>query len=235
MRSSRRKRVFDCVVTGLTVPLWLPLLVVCGSAIWVFDGRPIFYVSTRQTALARTGPVFKFRTMRRDADKIANRDTVPIGNRRFLNISADSPLYTAVGRRIERLGLTELPQLLHVLSGRMSLVGNRPLPGRVMDVLRESHPDVDDRFLTKAGLVGPVQLVGRDNLSDSERLWLEARYCRLAAGSGYAIGLDLRLLCFTVYVLLSRGKTFRAEAVAVLMDKWAGVAPSRRRALASGN
>ena len=235
MRGSRRKRVFDCLVTAAAAPLWLPLLMICALAIWVFDGRPIFYVSMRQTALSRTGPVFKFRTMRRNADKIANRDTVPIGNRRFLNISADSPLYTAVGRRIERLGLTELPQLLHVLSGKMSLVGNRPLPDRVMEVLRDTHPDVDDRFLTKAGLVGPVQLVGRDNLSDSERLWLEVRYCRLAAGTAYTIGLDLRLLCYTLYVLLSRGKTYRAEAVAALMDKWVGVSPSRRRALASGN
>lgn len=235
VRQATRKRIFDCVVTALAAPLWVPMLLVCALAIAVFDGRPVFYVSPRQVGPQHTRPIYKFRTMRRDADKIANRDTVPIGNRRFLNISPDSPLYTAVGRRIERLGLTELPQLLHVLSGTMSLVGNRPLPARVMEVLREANPRADDRFITKAGLIGPVQLVGRDNLSDAERLWLETRYCRLAASEAYTLGLDIRLLWHTVLVLLSRGRTYSAENVAAMMDAWCGILRPRRRAVASGD
>ncbi|HEY1261608.1 MAG TPA: sugar transferase [Stellaceae bacterium] len=235
MRMERRKRLFDCAVTNLAAPLWVPLLLVCALVILIADGRPIFYISLRQTARAHTRRVFKFRTMRRDADKIANRDTVPISGRRFLNISSNSPLYTSVGRLIERLGLTELPQLLHVLSGHMSLVGNRPLPDRVMEVLRQAHPNVDERFLTKAGLVGPVQLVGRDNLTDAERLWLEAQYCRLAASEDYTLKLDFWLLCYTLFVLLSRGRTFSPETVSAMMDAWCGVSRTSRRAVASGN
>ena len=141
--------------------------------------------------------------MQRNADKILNRDTVPVVHTVFLNIPRDFSVYTRVGRIIERLALTELPQLLHVLSGQMSLIGSRPLPKRVMDILRSRHPFTEDRFLTQGGLTGPVQLVGRDAISDAERLALEADYCRIAASDAYRIRLDLWLLLYTVIVVIT--------------------------------
>ena len=129
----------------------------------------------RRVSTADLMRVVKFRTMVKNADKIANRDTLPVDQVRFLNIPPDSPLYTRAGRLLERCGITELPQFVHVLSGRMSIVGNRPLPDNVMDCLREEYPYADDRFLTRAGLTGPAQLVGRDALTDDERLRLGER------------------------------------------------------------
>lgn len=230
-----KKRTFDCVVTLLAAPAWLPILLLCALAILVLDGRPVLYVSKRRVSISRDQAVLKFRTMRRGADKLVNRDTVAINGTRFLNIPINSAVYTPVGRRVERMALTELPQLLHVLAGSMSLVGNRPLPARVIDVLREAHPEVDERFSSPAGLVGPVQLIGRDNLSDADRLSLETQYCRIAASDAYTAALDFRLLCGTLYVVLSRGRTYSVDQVRSLMNRSAKAPKAGLRASQPGD
>ncbi len=137
------KRLFDLFITLSSAIIWGPVLGVCALAILICEGRPIFYISQREIGPKRTMSVIKFRTMQRNADKIFNRDTVPVDGTRFLNVSRESPIYTPVGRLIEQLALTELPQLLHVLAGDMSLIGSRPLPTSVMDQLRQADPLAD--------------------------------------------------------------------------------------------
>ncbi|MHC4831661.1 MAG: sugar transferase, partial [Planctomycetota bacterium] len=112
-----------------------------------------------------------------------------------------SPLYTRIGRLIERLHLTETPQLLHVLTGQLSLGGNRPLPEDVIQSLVQEHPDAEGRFAVRSGMTGPVQLIGRTNISDADRLSIEQEYCRVAA-SNYSLQLDLYILGMTVPVAL---------------------------------
>ena len=206
MGSSGRKRLFDCALVALAAPAWLPVLGLCALLILLLEGRPVFYVSGRQIGPGRVHPIMKFRTMVRNADKLLNRDTVPVVGTAFLNIPREAAVYTPIGRLIERLALTELPQLLHVVSGTMSIVGSRPLPTRVMEVLSQEHPEAEERFLTKAGLTGPVQLVGRDLISDDDRLSLEIEYCRIASSPDYRMRLDLWLLAYTVYAVLVPGK-----------------------------
>jgi lipopolysaccharide/colanic/teichoic acid biosynthesis glycosyltransferase len=210
------KRIFDVAVIVVSAVVWIPVGLVCAALILFCDGRPIFYKSIRQVGQEKSIRVLKFRTMRRDADKIVNRDTVPLAGVRFLNISPDSPLYTPIGRVIERFGLTELPQLLHVIGGTMSLVGNRPLPARVMEVLRQDFPNADDRFLTKAGLTGVVQLVGREAITDADRLSIEMEYCH-AWQNGYSVALDLWLLIYTVLLVSGLGRVFTVEQVRALL------------------
>ena len=219
-----RKRLFDivCVLAGAVV--WLPVLAACALAVLVSSGRPAFYVSTRRVGLTRSIRLFKLRTMIKNADKIANRDTVPVNGVRFLNISPDSSLYTPFGRVIERFHLTELPQLLHVLTGRMSLIGSRPLPENVIACLREAYPYAEDRFLTKAGITGPVQLVGRYDISDQARLGLEIQYCRTAASS-YSARLDLIILFYTVLIALRLRPGFSAAEVERLLSRYASEEP----------
>jgi lipopolysaccharide/colanic/teichoic acid biosynthesis glycosyltransferase len=213
-----QKRIFDLVVIGLLAVVLLPVLTCCALAIYLLDGRPIFYFSKRRIYRQHTTTVVKFRTMRRDAERIANRDTVPITSTRFLNLPIDSPLYTLPGRWIERLMLTELPQLYHVLQGQMSLVGNRPLPENVIASLREMHPHVEQRFGMPAGLTGPTQLVGRDAISDAQRLRLEIAYCQ-AVKNSYSIWLDMRILFHTVLVGLIPGHRFTPEQVLSLVSR----------------
>lgn len=196
-----RKRAFDLTVCALTSVVWVPLMVLCAVLIWYFEGRPIFYVSKRRVFGKKTIRLLKFRTMVRNAETIANRTTIPIDGVRFLNLSIDSPLYTPIGRAIERFHLTELPQVLHILRGHMTFIGNRPLPENVIACLKEAFPHAEDRFLTPSGLTGPVQLVGRSKLSDRERLQLEIGYCRLCSRS-YSMIVDCTILARTVFSVL---------------------------------
>lgn len=196
------KRIFDLLIVFATAPIWIPTLMVCALATLIFEGRPVFYASPRRVHGDKVITVYKFRTMRRNADTQYNRDTVPISGKCFLNISPESPLYTATGRIIERCMLTEIPQLWHVILGQMSLVGNRPLPVNVVEALREMHPDVDVRFLAPTGLTGPVQLVGRDFISDTDRLALEAAYVTKVSQS-QSVLLDIKILTLTVAAGLS--------------------------------
>jgi len=195
----KQKRLFDVMIICLSMIVLVPVLIACVLAIVLTDGRPVFYVSTRRVHRSRAMRIVKFRTMRRNADKIANRDTVPVTTTRFLNIPPTSPLYTPAGRWIERLMLTELPQVWHVLQGKMTFIGNRPLPENVIAALRAEHPGVEARFATPAGLTGPVQLVGRDHISDAERLQIESAYCAVVH-RGYSPVLDFKILLYTVLV-----------------------------------
>jgi lipopolysaccharide/colanic/teichoic acid biosynthesis glycosyltransferase len=223
-----QKRAFD-VAVGLAMGLAiLPLLLVVSGAIALLEGRPVLYVSRRRLDHGQPQRILKFRTMRRDAERIANRDSVPVIGTRFLNLPIDSPLYTSVGRFIERLMLTEMPQLLHVLSGRMTIVGNRPLPENVVRSLAEEFPDVEDRFLVRGGLTGPVQLVGRDHISDEARLEIEIAYCRTVLAA-YSPMLDLKILALTITSGFWPGTRYTPDDVMRLLARYGGPQAARRR------
>jgi lipopolysaccharide/colanic/teichoic acid biosynthesis glycosyltransferase len=213
-----KKRVFDVSVTVLSAVMWVPVLAVASLAVLIMSGRPVYYRSMRWVRTGDMVRIVKFRTMVRNADKLVNRETVPVTGVRFLNIAPDSPLYTKIGRLLERLGLTEVPQLIHVLRGEMSIVGNRPLPDNVLSCLREEFPYADDRFITPAGLTGPAQLVGRDALTDSERLRVESAYCH-AARHGYTMRLDFMILAYTVLIVLKVKNTFDYEGVMGFIER----------------
>lgn len=191
------KRVFDLMAVLLSSPLWAIALLGGSLLILATSGPPVFYRSRRRVYRDQQATVWKFRAMVRNAERVANRETVPIQDQAFLNIPSCSPLYTRVGRLLERLSLTEIPQVFHVLSGRMSLVGNRPLPENVIAALKARHPEVEERFASRAGMCGPVQLAGRDRISDGDRLRIEIAYCRHCLES-YSWLVDLRILAGTV-------------------------------------
>jgi lipopolysaccharide/colanic/teichoic acid biosynthesis glycosyltransferase len=214
-----KKRALDVVITGLAAVIWVPVLLLSALAVLVSSGRPVLYRSMRRVSTDDVLRIVKFRTMVKNAEALVNRSTVPIQNDvRFLNIAPDSPLYTRVGRLLERCGITEIPQLMHVLRGQMSIVGNRPLPENVVAALRDEYPTADDRFLTKSGLTGPAQLVGRSALTDLERLTLEGAYCR-ACVRRYSIWLDVSILFATVMIVVGVKKAYTYQGVLDLIDR----------------
>lgn len=208
------KRTFDLTVASLAAIVWLPVVAVAGLMVLVASGRPIFYRSERLVGVRRPIKMVKFRVMVRNAHRI---DASRAGDH-FLNHPADSPLYTRVGRLLERWGITEIPQLFHVLSGKMSIVGARPLTAAVDAALRQQYGPVDQRFGTPAGLTGPPQLVGRDELSADERLHLEATYCQTAR-HGYRLRLDFLILLYTVLIVLHVKKPLTYQGALDLVQR----------------
>ena len=171
------KRLFDLLAVIASLPVWLPVFVATVLLMFVLEGRPVFYRSQRRVRRHLTMPILKFRTMVRNAEAVCDRETVPVATQRFLNISLDSPPFTRLGRWIERFQITELPQSVNVIVGQMTIVGNRPLPENVIASLKEVYPNAEERFRTPAGLTGMVQLIGREQTSDGDRLALESHYC----------------------------------------------------------
>ena len=143
------KRGFDLVVAGLTVLLTLPLYGLIAAAIWFESRGPILFRQKRVTRGGRPFTMFKFRTMRPDADRIlAERSIDPTAP--FFKL-ADDPRLTRLGRFLRRASLDELPQLLNVIKGDMSLVGPRPLPA---DQIAANMELLCDRHEVLAGLTG---------------------------------------------------------------------------------
>ena len=188
----RRKWLAEVLIVLLGLPVWFPVVAACAVLLLVTNGRPVFYRSTRRVYRSECTTILKFRTMVPNAAELYNRSTVPVESQRFLNIPLDSPAYTPVGRLVERCNFTELPQLLQVFTGRMSLVGNRPLPEDVITVLKESFPGVEARFWARSGVIGAAQLVGREELGDEERLQIEIAFARACLRSG-AVLLSVRI------------------------------------------
>jgi lipopolysaccharide/colanic/teichoic acid biosynthesis glycosyltransferase len=218
-----KKRAFDVFVVAASSILWIPAMAFWALAIRVFEGAPVFYRSVRRVYRGESARITKFRTMVRDADRIANRKTIPVGEQRFLNIPNGSPLHTRTGRIIERFHFTEIPQFLQVLSGELSLVGNRPLPEDVIEYLRERFPDVEERFSARSGMTGPVQLIGRSAISDADRLCLEYEYCR-AVLRRYSVRLDMLILLMTVPIALGIVRSRSVDEVRAMMQKYSGPA-----------
>lgn len=227
------KRVFDLIVGSAMALLIMPTFLLFALAILVLEGRPVFYVSQRRSGPGPAMPIAKFRTMRRDADRIANRETVPVATQRFLNLPITSPLYTPVGRLVERLMLTEMPQLRDVLAGRMSVIGNRPLPDNVVASLREEFPNVEERFLAPAGLTGPIQLIGREAVSDADRLRIEIAYCHLVR-TAYSPLLDLNILIATVVGGIIENRRMTPQDVLALLARYSARRPLATRPATPG-
>lgn len=167
------KRAMDVVVSALLLVLLSPLLI--GIAIWILldDGRPVLF---RQRRAGKDGVPFamvKFRTMVNDAEQRLP-ELVDIENldQPAFKIAND-PRITRSGRWLRRTSVDELPQLLNVLRGQMSLVGPRPEEESVVALYDERQRA---RLAIKPGMTGPMQVYGRSDLTFEERLALERDY-----------------------------------------------------------
>ena len=190
------KRLLDVVISTLAIALLFPMVVTTALMVALSSPGPVFYTSDRVGWRGRRFRFLKFRTMCRDAEaqrrELHERNEVPDGV--VFKIRRD-PRITRVGRVLRKLSLDELPQLLHVLSGKMSLVGPRPpLPEEVAAYGAWEA----QRLLVKPGLTCLWQVSGRSDLDFHTWVQMDIEYIR-----DWSLWLDLKLLFRTVPAVLS--------------------------------
>jgi exopolysaccharide biosynthesis polyprenyl glycosylphosphotransferase len=194
------KRTFDLTLSIAGLIVLSPVLLVIALAVKLSSSGPAIYRSVRPGMAGRPFYCFKFRTMRKHAEQIqADLESQNEKSGAIFKIR-DDPRLTPVGRILRRFSLDELPQLVNVVRGEMSLVGPRPLPMRDFDRLEEWHKK---RYLVLPGITGLWQVSGRSELDFDDLVRLDFLYLER-----WSIFLDLRILLRTIPAVLSRRGAF---------------------------
>ena len=190
------KRTFDLLLSSITLVVLSPLLAVIAVAVKLSSPGPVIYRSIRPGIAGRPFRCFKFRTMREHADQIQS-DLEPFNESTgaLFKIRND-PRMTGVGRVLRRFSLDELPQLVNVVRGEMSLVGPRPLPMRDFERLEDWHKK---RYLVLPGITGLWQVSGRSELDFDDLVRLDFLYLER-----WSMLLDLSILLKTIPAVLTR-------------------------------
>jgi exopolysaccharide biosynthesis polyprenyl glycosylphosphotransferase len=167
------KRALDVIVSGALLALLSPLLAAIAVGILLDSGRPVFFRQRRAGVEGEPFTMLKFRTMVADAEQRLGElvDLAKLEQPAFK--IPDDPRVTRFGRVLRRFSLDELPQLINVLRGDMSLVGPRPEEEGVVALYDERQRG---RLAIKPGLTGPMQVYGRSDLTFEERLAMERDY-----------------------------------------------------------
>lgn len=186
------KRFIDIVVSLIGIMLTSPLFVMFGAAIHLADRGPVFYTQTRLTIDGKLFKIYKFRTMRVDAEKD--------GVARLAGEVDDR--ITDVGKILRATRLDELPQLFNIIKGEMSLVGPRPERPEIAAEYMEDLPEFAMRLKMKAGLTGYAQVHGKYNTTPYDKLKLDLHYIR-----NYSLWMDLILIVLTPKVLFMKEST----------------------------
>jgi exopolysaccharide biosynthesis polyprenyl glycosylphosphotransferase len=190
------KRTFDIVGATLLLVVLSPLLLAITLAVRLSSRGPVVFRSVRRGIGQRPFACLKFRTMRTDAEESqAVLEELNEASGALFKIRED-PRLTAVGRLLRRFSLDELPQLVNVLRGEMSLVGPRPLPERDYAMLEDWHRK---RYLVLPGITGLWQVSGRSELDFDDLVHLDFIYLE-----NWSLALDLTILLKTIPALLSR-------------------------------
>jgi lipopolysaccharide/colanic/teichoic acid biosynthesis glycosyltransferase len=193
------KRSIDIVVSAALLVLLLPVFVVVSFLVFCADGIPIIY-RRRVVGLTSNFDAFKFRTMVRNADSIlAATPGLRAEFERNFKLRHD-PRVTRVGAILRRYSLDELPQLLNVLRGQMSLVGPRMITEAELGKYGAQNHLVRS---VKPGITGYWQVRGRQNVSYEERVAMDAHYV-----TRWSLSMDLRILAETPRKVFKREGAF---------------------------
>ncbi len=194
------KRTFDALGSALILLLLSPLLAALALAVKLTSRGPVLYRSSRPGMGGIPFDCLKFRTMQDDADDAQDElEGLNEADGALFKIR-DDPRLTPVGRFLRRFSLDELPQLVNVVRGEMSLVGPRPLPLRDFEKLEDWHKK---RYLVLPGITGLWQVSGRAELDFDDLVRLDFLYLER-----WSVALDLVILLKTVPAVLTRRGAF---------------------------
>ena len=195
------KRILDLVVSVLllvlTSPLWLIIL------IWIkLDSPgPAIFKQQRVGYKGKPFTIYKFRTMVPNADAVMKAKIEQLKKEgrfdpdNFVFQEKDDPRVTRSGRFLRKTSLDELPQLLNIINGTMSLVGPRP---EVPEIVEQYTPEQRQRLDMPPGVTGLAQINGRSELTLSETIGYDLEYVK-----NWSLGLDLKILLKTFWVVVS--------------------------------
>ena len=186
------KRAMDILISVLALLLLSPLMLLVSAAIKLEDGGPVFFRQKRMTRNGREFDILKFRSMVVDAEKYAGA----------VLATDNDPRITRVGRIIRPFRIDELPQLLNILKGDMSIVGPRPERKVIANEYCKDIPEFAYRLKVRAGLTGYAQIYGKYNTSAYDKLRLDLMYIE-----NYSLLLDVKLMILTIRILFSKEST----------------------------
>ena len=194
------KRLIDFTLALLALVSVVPIFVVVAVAIKLCDGGPIFFKHQRVGLGGKMFPCLKFRTMRMRSDiyliRYLESDPQAAEEWKSKQKLSHDPRVTAIGGSLRRSSIDELPQLINVLRGEMSLVGPRPV---TTDEMARYGRDAAFYLSARPGLTGVWQISGRNDVSYAERVRMDAEYCRTWTLLG-----DVSIMLRTVPVLFSQ-------------------------------
>lgn len=186
------KRAMDIVISGLGLLVLSPVMLLCAALIKLEDGGHVFFRQTRATKGGKLFKVYKFRTMK-EAGSINK------------SVTSDDDRITKVGKYLRKFRIDELPQLINIIKGEMSVVGPRPEMIENVDKYTEDLPEFAYRLRVKGGLTGYAQIAGKYNTSPKDKLVLDLMYIEK-----YSLWLDFKLILQTVTVLLKASDSTEA-------------------------
>lgn len=186
------KRLTDILFSLIGLIVTAPFFLVIAVMIKATDHGPVFYKQTRLTKNRKEFEIYKFRTMIQDAEKD--------GKARLASQNDDRIL--PVGKFLRATRLDELPQLINILKGEMSLVGPRPERPELAEKIEEDLPEFAYRLKVKAGLTGYAQIYGKYNTTSYDKLKLDLTYIR-----NYSYFLDWKLILMTPKIMLLKEST----------------------------
>lgn len=192
------KRIFDIIIASIFLLVLSPILLFTSLLVYFFLGSPILFKQTRPGLNARPFQLYKFRTMLDLRDKQSN-------------LLSDGQRLTKFGRLLRSLSLDELPELINVIKGDMSLVGPRPL---LMEYLPFYTDQQRLRHRVKPGITGWAQINGRNTVSWEKKFELDVWYVEHCT-----FMLDLKIMLLTIIKILKReGISAKGEATMTRFD-----------------
>lgn len=180
------KRFLDIFISLIGLIATLPLLILSGIFIKITDKGPIFFTQYRYTKDKRLFKIYKFRSMYINTNNI---------NPTLKNDSRITP----IGKVLRRTHIDELPQLINVLKGEMSIVGPRPEMKEIYDKYEKKYPEYKYRLKVKAGLTGYAQIYGKYDTSPKDKLKFDMYYI-----CNYSLLLDLKLMLLTFKIIFMK-------------------------------
>jgi sugar transferase EpsL len=175
------KRLLDITVVLLALPLALPMMGLIAALVWSIEGSPVLFRQLRPGLHGKPFTIYKFRTMRE------RRDSFQL---------TDGERLTRLGKFLRSTSLDELPELINVIRGEMSLIGPRPL---LMEYLEHYTPELQRRHHVLPGITGWAQLNGRNTANWERRFALDLWYV-----DHQSMALDLKILLMTPWKVIRR-------------------------------